>query len=184
MLHDVRVAGALEAVLLRPTSAVVAEVRRFDGALIDLDRSDLALLPVTLRLRRPLGDAGASAHRVPGFHVLTRSLAAWTATLSDMTPVAYVHLEFYAGVGFHAAIAWDRGKVVWGPSFTCNHPSERDMYYHLASPEDMAINGVLRWFGIRQGTAVDEFEAVGLARFRWTYEWEAAAARPPGHRQP
>jgi hypothetical protein len=62
-----------------------------------------------------------------------------------------------------------------GPSFTCNHQADSDEHYALAAPEAMAINGVLRWLGVHRGEAVDEFEAVGLDRFRRTDEWAAAA---------
>lgn len=173
--HHGCVAGELEALLVCPTDEVRVAAARVDAALVGLDRAGLALLPITERLHRALGDLHQDTEAVLGFYNLTGPLADWAATLSQTTSVAYIHLEFHGGTGIHAAVGWRDGAICWGPRFTAT-PGADEVHYELAAPKDMAINGVLRWFGVHRGAAVDEFEAAGLARFRWTDQWEAAAA--------
>ena len=169
--HDMCMAGVLEALILRP-KAVRSEIRRVGAVVANLEQGGVGLLPLTGPVRHALAKPDTDAQVVPGFYELTESVTSWARSLSEITPVAYVHLEFHGGTGFHAAIGWVGGAIAWGPRFTCNHPAEADEYYELT--EDLAINGVLRWLGVHRGVAVDEFAAAGLARFRWTDEWAAA----------
>lgn len=171
MAYREGVAGELEA---RPTTEVCAAAGNAGAVLVDLDGAGLALLPVTERLHRTLSIPHNDGEAVLGFLALKRFLADWAASLSSATPVAYLHQEFFGGTGFQAAVGW-RGKAIrWGPRFTASS-GEDDERYELATPEEMAVNGVLQWLGVDRGAAVDECEAAGLTRFRWTDEWEAAA---------
>lgn len=174
VLQDSDVAGELTGLILHPDAVVRAEIRKLGAGVVDLERAGLGLIPLTGRVRRALGEPAIGAELVPGFYELARPVSAWARSLSETTPVAYVHMEFHGGTGFHAAIGWASGAIVWGPRFTCDHPAEGDEHYNLTAPEDKAINGVLRWL-VHRGEAVDEFEAVGFARFRWTNEWAATA---------
>ncbi len=85
-------------------------------------------------------------------------------------PVAYVHLEFHGGAGFHAAVVWQDGAIAWGPVFTVTAGGEAEDHYEVA-PGDMAVNRCLRRLGVDRGGDVDEFAAAGLARHAWTDDW-------------
>lgn len=124
-------AGVLEALLLRPTAEVRAAAGRADAALVDLDAAGLALLPITERLHQTVSGPNQGAEAVLGFDYLTRPVAEWAVWMSHATPVAYIHLEFHGGTGFHAAVAWGDGAIRWGPRFTANHPGEGDEQYEL-----------------------------------------------------
>lgn len=167
-------AGELAGLILHPESVARAEICKVGAVVVALEQGRLGLVPLTRTVRRSLGEPDSGAELVPGFYELSRQVSAWTESLSQTGPVAYVHMEFHGGTGIHAAIGWAGGAIEWGPSFTCNHPADSDKHYTLAAPEDMAINGVLRWLGLHRGEAVDEFEAAGLDRFRRTNEWAAA----------
>jgi hypothetical protein len=85
--------------------------------------------------------------------------------------VLYVHCEFWAGDGIHAAIAWSDGSVVFGPQFTRTPNEPAESPYELADRPSMAINAALRALGIRANPPDDEFATIGLDRHRWTAQW-------------
>jgi hypothetical protein len=91
----------------------------------------------------------------------------------------YVHFQFWAGDGIQVAVAWHRGAVIFGPSFTSTAGEPAELPYRVADRSDMAINAALRAVGIHAAGAADEFATVGLDRHRWTSEW---VARQPGTR--
>lgn len=170
-------AGNLEALLLRAEPSALARLAELHLPAVPLIRqSGLCLVPVTEAANSAVHRQRVSEEIVPGFYNLTASMAAWAAELSESTPVAYIHVEFFGGMGFHAAIGWSGGEVAWGPRFTANNPADVEDYFELVhSIADMAVNDVLRWLGVEAQGRDDEFEAVGLTRFRFTDEWEQAA---------
>jgi hypothetical protein len=168
-------AGELKALLLRPSDPLRAELHEVGVVVVDLEQAGLGLVPLTGRVRQALNERDSAPEPMSGFYELTRPVSAWAASLSSVTPIAYVEMEFHGGEGTHAAIGWADGKIAWGPRFTSNNQADCHEHYRLATGDEMAINGVLRWLGIRRGAAIDEFEAAGLTRLRWTDEWEAAA---------
>ncbi|HWS31574.1 MAG TPA: hypothetical protein VN408_02400 [Actinoplanes sp.] len=96
---------------------------------------------------------------VDGFYELTEAVA---ARARDGV-VGYLHAEFFGGAGFHAAVAWRDGAVVWGPMFTATRAGEaEDHYVVTADRTEMAGNVLLRWLGVARGDAIDEFAAAGL----------------------
>ncbi|WP_127505978.1 hypothetical protein [Actinoplanes solisilvae] len=54
------------------------------------------------------------------------------------------------------------GEVAWGPSFTATSAEEDD--YVVTEPDDLAINALLRWLGVRRDGHLDEFDTAGLDR--------------------
>lgn len=80
-------------------------------------------------------------------------------------------MEFFGGTGFHAAAGRRDSALAWGPDFTMNAPDEAEDHYLLATREEMAINRVLRWLGVRKAGAIDEYAAAGLTRHRYTEDW-------------
>ena len=74
--------------------------------------------------------------------------------LSKRETIAYVEAEIFGGAGTQAYIIFSKGKQIGLPVVS-----------------DDAINQALRLLGVSKAGAVDEFEAVGLGRYRSTDEW-------------
>jgi hypothetical protein len=129
------------------------------------------LIPIIDAVRAQFEVTEGSSDKVAGFRELTKGIAHWAEHLSRHWTVVYVHCEFWAGDGIHAAIAWCQGSVVFGPRFTrtLNEPAEPP--YELADRPGMAINVALRALGVRAEPPDDEFATIGLDRHRWTAEW-------------
>ncbi|GIF13679.1 hypothetical protein [Actinoplanes teichomyceticus] len=169
-------AGNLQALLLKSTApslreAVLPTVPLAAG-------SGLVLLPLTDEIVASMVPTAVDGAPVEGFYELTRELAEWACRHSMHGDVAYLHTEFFGGGGFHAAVAWRGGTVAWGPMFTATSAGEAEDHYSVvADHEDLAVNAMLRWWGVQRGDQVDEFAAAGLSRHRWTEEWAALAAR-------
>ncbi|MEM9891314.1 MAG: hypothetical protein AAF962_10675 [Actinomycetota bacterium] len=142
-----------------------------DAVAVELE-AGLVLVPLATKWKGVLDRDGGHL----GFEQLTEPLAALAEAASATGPVAYVHLEFFGGMGFQASVIWDRGGVSLGPLFTANH--EGDLLtpaYRLISTkdaiQDMAINAALRHLGVRADGQRDEFDTVGLGRQRSTGDW-------------
>lgn len=161
----------IEAVLTRLDGRPLSDIAGpYGRALLLRDGDDLALIPMTELLRATL--SGGSGEPILGFHDLTNGIACWASALSIGRRTAYVHAEFFGGTGFQSAVGWLGGEVQLGPTHTKNHPAEADARYVLVPPRhSMAIDHALTWLGVGRGDARDEFDAVGLGRFRRTEEW-------------
>jgi hypothetical protein len=70
-------------------------------------------------------------------------------------------------------MAWKGGQVVVGPLHTQTDDGEEDGY---TTADDLAINQVLRVFGVAVEGDSDEFDTLGLGRFRETADWAAASS--------
>lgn len=164
------VAGELEALIL---FAIPGEARPLPAGLpvADLGIDDARILPVTDAVRARCHRAAHDNEKLAGFRKLTHGLVELATALSRHWVVVYVHCEFWAGEGIHAAIAWHRGSVIFGPSFTRTPHESAESPYKIAEPPDMAINAALRAVGIHAERPADEFGTVGLDRPRWTSEW-------------
>ena len=150
-----------------------AEIRKVGAAVVALEQAGLGLVPLTRHVRHALGEAHTGAELMPGFFELPGQ-----RTGRVVVPARLRGVCTYGISRRHRnprRIGWVGGAIAWGPSFTCNHQADSDEHYALSAPEDMAINVVLRWLGVHRGEAVDEFESVGLTRFRRTNEWAAIA---------
>lgn len=170
-------AGELEALVL---IGVPGEAGPLPAGLpvADLAIGQARLIPITDVVRARCHQAAPDAHKVAGFRELTQGIVELATALSWHWVVVYVHCEFWAGEGIHAAIAWHRGSAIFGPCFTRTPGEEDEAPYEVADRPDMAINAALRAAGIHAGRQADEFAALGLDRHRWTTEWVA----PPGAR--
>jgi hypothetical protein len=132
----------------------------------------LSLVLLTSRLARELGERSRRErspllfkNRVPG------ALERFLVEASHAAPVAYVEAEFWGGEGHQAAAVWDRGVRV----LDVIEP-EPEAGVPARPLREGAINQALRRLGVRvTGGEVDEFDSVGLGRFRSTEEWLDAA---------
>jgi hypothetical protein len=96
-----------------------------------------------------LGDEGGGASPYIEFVRLTPAAAAWAAEASHAGVVAYLEAEVADGAGFHAAVVWRDGKIVYGPT---------------SSEDRAAVNAALRTLGVAaDGSAgADELASTGL----------------------
>jgi hypothetical protein len=78
---------------------------------------------------------------------LTPGAAAWIAEASHVGIVAYVEAEFADGAGYHAAVVWRDGRVIYGPR---------------SSEDREALNAALRLLGVTPDGGSDELSTVGL----------------------
>jgi hypothetical protein len=163
-------AGTLEALLIKTTQQPQLPTVPLAAG------SGLVLLPLTDPIVASLMPHEGDDPPVDGFYELTTRIASWARRRSLQHDVAYVHTEFFAGTGFHAAIAWRGGEVACGPMFTENLAGEaEDHYVTVDDSSDMAANVVLRWLGVRRAEHIDEYAVAGLERYRSTEDWAASA---------
>lgn len=115
--------------------------------LVPLDDDDLAGLGL---------DFSACAE---GFSYLSPSLAEFCVEYSRLGPVVYFETEYFGGMGSQAAAAFVDGAVL------------------LSGVGDDAINSALRMIGITANAGMDEFDHLGLSRYRHTSDWRESATR-------
>lgn len=109
----------------------------------------------------PLGPVALKAYALPflpltdeGQQGLPGNLAELCEKLSIQGQVAYVEAEYFGGTGTQAHALYSRGKAVGAVVVS-----------------DSAINEALCHIGVEKGGAADEFDAVGLGRYRNTDGW-------------
>jgi hypothetical protein len=84
----------------------------------DLAIDEARLIPITDAVRARCHRAAQDADKVSGFRELTRGIVDLGVAPSRDWVVVYVHCEFWARDGIHAAIVWHRGSAIFGPRFT------------------------------------------------------------------
>ncbi|MEU7086986.1 hypothetical protein [Streptomyces achromogenes] len=104
--------------------------------------------------------------RVLGFQRLSAGFEGILAGWSVAGPLTYVEAEHFGGVGEQRAVVWADGDLVLGP---LDVPVKR-WFSRSVGP----VSQALRRLGARRGIDGDEFDAVGLDRYRWTDDWAAS----------
>lgn len=92
---------------------------------------------------------GEGGEAPPGFRWLIPKVSAMLAEVSRDTPLAWVETEYFGGIGAQAAALFVSGQRAWveaGPGF--------------------AIDRALRDLGVVREVHRDEFDVVGLGRYR------------------
>lgn len=89
------------------------------------------------------------------FWKLSPELAWLGIQLSKQGAIAYVETDYFGGVGEQVAILWEYGSIALGPLKNDIGP----------------INEVLRRMGVVNTKGHDEFEALGLYRYRNNVDW-------------
>ena len=131
---------------------------------------NIVLIPLTDQLFDEINQSNNDEHNHHSFNrffKLTPKIKQWLELVSTAGLVSYIEAEYFGGTGGQAGVVWERGKVAHGPEFS-----------------DYAINKVLRYFGVNSYLNAilrrcfiykhyfrDEFDIVGLGRFRETDEW-------------
>jgi hypothetical protein len=110
------------------------------------------------------------------FERLTLTWTSWAAEQSQLFPLAYIETDYFGGLGMQAAIAWQAGRIKFGPE---QSKSEWVNGQFSSTPLlDSAINHSLRLIGVVRGTHIDEFEALGLGQYRSDEDWLASSGMP------
>ncbi len=133
-------------------------------------QAGLTMLPVTNDLIAGVDPAAVGEERIPPGWMLRQPVAALARALSADRRVLYIFSETAGGPGTKEAIAWRSGKLLYGPSGTCDIEADFEPGYHLA-PRDNAVNAGLRAIGVRAGDGSDEYGTAGLDRHRMTEDW-------------
>ena len=118
----------------------------------------------------PLTNRVCKTHRIPflpltdeGANVVPDGIVQIVGSVAKTGKAAYIEAESFGGNGTQACITWDRAGEASKPLV-----------------DGSAINIVLRFLGVVPGDSHDEFDALGLGRFRSTNEWEKLAERCHG----
>ena len=90
------------------------------------------------------------------FWKFPKGLLPLVESLSKDQSVAYVETEYFGGTGVQAAAVWLKGKLVYGPK---------------QNKKIGPINAALRRLGVRASDGRDEFDTIGLGRFRSNEDW-------------
>jgi len=128
------------------------------------------MLPVTQEVLSRLEPTAVGDDRIPADWTLRQPVAALARAMSADRPVLYIFSETSAGPGISEALAWHEGKLLYGPSGTCDLEIDFEPGYHLA-PHDSAVNAGLRAIGVKATDDRDEYAVVGLTRHRMTDDW-------------
>jgi len=106
-----------------------------------------------------------------GWLLLREPVIALARQISAGRRVLYIAGETFAGVGTQEAIGWQEGRLIYGPSGTCDFEADLDPGYRLVFRSDSAINAGLRVLGVHTSPGKDEYETIGLTRHRYTEGW-------------
>jgi hypothetical protein len=143
-------------------SAVVGDAAAIASAARQLGCSwvpltpNVALIPMTDELFDSLATGDPS---IAPFVTFTPSVL---GHLRDALPrFGYVETEYFGGTGTQRAGAWDRERMLVAPR----------------EAPGSVVNEVLRALGVTAGDAHDEWDAIGLVRFRRMDDLRAAAHR-------
>ena len=126
------------------------------------------LLPITSEVSGRLGGADVKPFG-DVFWFLSGGIEALARRISLAGAVAYLEAEIFGGTGTQAMVLWCGGEVCLGPAVTLFTSEVPD---RLSSPQ-WAFNQAFRQLGADRDGAFDEFEALGLGRWRHTEDWVA-----------
>lgn len=124
--------------------------------------SDLSVVRLEQNVRMiPLGDTALVKHDLPFLALLeennTKSLPPLLKLLNSLRTagrIAYIEAEYFGGEGTQAHILIDKDGEV-----------------KTAIATSDAINEALKWFGVQSVGKADEFDTIGLGRYRDTDDW-------------
>jgi len=94
---------------------------------------------------------------VGGFTYLSSSVVVALSSASEVGPLVYVETNYFGGIGAQAAAAFVQGKMAFA-----------DYHEVLRDPQrgDGPINRALKMLGVAKVAGQDEFDTLGLGRFR------------------
>ena len=96
-----------------------------------------------------------------GFNYLSPEFVEFCEEVSVLGPLVYLETDYFGGMGSQAAAAFSGGSLVATAPLT----------------GEEAINTALRSIGVVASSGLDEFDSIGLSRYRYTSDWKEAATR-------
>lgn len=130
--------------------------QRFELSRVVELKQGLYMLPINEEFFGALPGAKEDAIATEQFHFefLGPKIISLLIEVSKEGAVIYFETDYWGGLGDQGVIAAEKGRIVFGPQ-----------------SGDDSINSALRLLGVRKGTAHDEYDAMGLGRFRSTEDW-------------
>lgn len=116
----------------------------------------LAMIPLTGDLRRELQgcQSGERNPAVDDMAHLSDGFTAWLAGASKNSTIVWIEATYFGGWGEQTIIVRQKGKIIKGP---------------VSGPD--AINQALKMLKVEAEKDLDEFDTLGLGRYRSTREW-------------
>jgi hypothetical protein len=154
-------------VLVAPMDVLARAVERAPSATICPLEQGLALLPITLEVEAELSEGRLDAFRpiVPHSGDVAQGVGELASSLSEDSFVLYLATYIHGGTGGQDAILWKGGDVVL---------SIGDDEDNMSKWPDSPISRALRQVGVTAQPDQDEFDAIGLGRFRSNESWAEA----------
>lgn len=142
--------------LLGRTNDLEPKPRSFENARCVRLGGALSMVPLSEALVGELERAtiAVGVRELDTFEFLSAGVEAWAQALSVDTAIAYVETEYFGGEGFERAGVWSEGRLALGPLDGAG-----------------SINTALRALGVQPAPGIEEFELVGLGRYRSLEEW-------------
>jgi hypothetical protein len=163
-MHCIRVLiGAIE---------VIAPMReRLPAAVAYPLPQGFVLLPITDGLADALDhDAQGTIDVLPAkLRDMAAGVAALASALSMRGPIVYAATRFFGGEGAQEAVVWIDGEVVLE---IVEDEDDRSAW------PDSPISRALRRIGVVAASGEDEFDAIGLGRYRSNEAWATACIAP------
>jgi len=120
---------------------------------VDLQQG-LALLPLIKKLYDAIPNEEDTDLVNKHFSFLTPKIVRLIVKDSREEPIGYFETEYSGGVGDQGAILGKNGKIIFGPEVGSG-----------------SINRMLALMSVESNGIQDEFDAIGLGRFRDTEDW-------------
>ena len=122
------------------------------ASVVKLDQG-LSIVPMTEDLFDQMNNMTASGN-INSFEFLTLNIETETLKCIGYNCCAYVEAEYFGGEGGQSGVIWKDGK--------------RSVEFGYGQG---IINKVLNFFGVVANKDLDEFDTLGLGRYRNTSEW-------------
>jgi hypothetical protein len=116
----------------------------------------LAMIPLTGDLRTELEgcESGESSPAVDSTAYLSDGVTAWIADASENSTIVWIEATYFGGWGGQTIVVRQNGAIIKGP---------------VSGPD--VINQALKMLGVEAEKDLDEFDTLGLGRYRHTRKW-------------
>lgn len=154
-------------VLIGPVEALVDARSYLPSAIVCPLPQGLALMPLTDSVETELRKGASDANQMvlPPSGEMASGLAELASALSGRGPIVYAATFIHGGTGGQDAVVWIEGEVVLNIG-----DDEESMSAWPNSP----ISRALRRIGVIAAEGEDEFDAIGLGRYRSNESWAQA----------
>jgi len=151
--------------LIAEQDVLVQSVSSLRGAVTCPLAQGLALLPITEAFEKELAASRPTAPRLkPAGHSISDALLDLAVEISYRAPVVFISTYYFGGRGGQHALMWDKGDL------QLSRATLNDDRVWPNSP----ISEALRMIGVVAEGGMDEFDTVGLGRYRRTDRWTAS----------